>query len=196
MRNAETRTIKSCMLSCLISKIKNIICKIISILYAWSQIMQIFVILWSRRSLTHVKCVELKNSLHLILISNIDEINQISQMRRREDLILLNRIITKSLMIFFYQHCVTNFAVKKYQLKLQKNSSIFSTIKLVASTTYEILILSSANFRVKYSNEIILANDNKILKIASSRLLIHQIMKKKKFYLKLRKSMIAWLLKF
>ena len=82
--------------------------------------MQIFVILWSRKSLTHIKCDKLKNLLHLILISNIDEINQISQMRCWKDLILLNQIIMKSLIIFSYQHCVTNFAVKNINLSCKK----------------------------------------------------------------------------
>ncbi len=45
------------------------------------------------------------------------------------------------------------------------------------------------------SNEKVLARSCKILDTASSRLLIHQIMKLKKFYLKMSESMTAWLLK-
>ncbi len=44
-------------------------------------------------------------------------------------------------------------------------------------------------------NEKVLARSCRILNIASSQLLIHQIMKSKKFYLKMSESMTAWLLK-
>jgi len=52
-----------------------------------------------------------------------------------------------------------------------------------------------ADTRVMCSNEKILTRSRRILNTASFRLLIHQIMKSKRFYLKMSESMTAWLLK-
>ncbi len=52
-----------------------------------------------------------------------------------------------------------------------------------------------ADTEVMCLNEKVLAKSCRILNIVSSQLLIHQIMKLKRFYLKMSESMTAWLLK-
>ena len=77
-----------------------------------------------------------------------------------------------------------------YQSKLLKNFKISSTVKLTASTT-RLNNKFIANIQIIDLNKKMLAKRHNILKVATFRLLIHQIMKLKKFYLKLRKSIIA-----
>ena len=86
------------------------------------------------------------------------------------------------------------FRNQKYQFELQRNNRILVVIKLTIAMTQ-----SSdkfiANTRAIRTNEKELERCRSILDFASSRLLIHQIAKSKRFYLKLRESMTAWLLK-
>ena len=84
---------------------------------------------------------------------------------------------------------------QNYQFDLQNDQRVFVSIKFATSTT-QLCNIVTTNIRNIVSNEKVLDRCFcKILNIATSRLLIHQIMKSKKFYLKLRKSMIAWLFK-
>ena len=81
-----------------------------------------------------------------------------------------------------------------YQPKLLRDPKVSSAVKLAASTTR----LSSnaiADTQAIDLDERVLARRHGVLKAAASRLLVHQIMKSKRFYLKLREPMIAWLLK-
>ena len=83
---------------------------------------------------------------------------------------------------------------REYQSKILMNLKISVAVKLAASTT-QLSNMSIANISVIDWNERMLVKRYDVLKVAAFRLLIHQIMKSKKSYLKLRKSMIAWLLK-
>ena len=83
---------------------------------------------------------------------------------------------------------------QKYQFELQRNNRILVVVKLAIAMTQssDKFIASTRAIR---TNEKELERRRNILNFASSQLLIHQIAKSKKFYLKLRESMIAWLLK-
>ena len=84
---------------------------------------------------------------------------------------------------------------QNYQFDLQNDQRVFATIKFAASTT-RLRNIVTTNIRNTVSNEKVFDRCVcKILDIVAFRLLVHQIMKSKKSYLKLRKSMIAWLLK-
>ena len=119
--------------------------------------------------------------------------NLVDTSSRRLDIIKSNN--TKKLNNICLSILRNKFRNKKYEFELQKNLSIFVTIKLTTSTTHSNHTYDDVNSRITYSNKMILANNNKILDIASSRLLVYQIIKKKRFYLKLREFIIAWLLK-
>ena len=67
-----------------------------------------------------IKYVKLRNLLRLTLILSIEKKKQISSMRRREDLILLNRMILKSSITSFCQHCEINFAIKNINSNCKK----------------------------------------------------------------------------
>ena len=87
------------------------------------------------------------------------------------------------------------FRNQNYQFNLQNDQRVFATIKFATSIT-RLRNIVTTNTRNIASNEKILDKYVcKILNIVAFRLLIHQIMKSKNFYLKLRKSIIAWLLK-
>ncbi len=83
---------------------------------------------------------------------------------------------------------------QKCQSELLKNEEVLTAIKLAALTT-QLNDTVIADTRVMCSNEKVLARSCRILNTASFRLLIHQIMKSKRFYLKMSESMTAWLLK-
>ena len=87
------------------------------------------------------------------------------------------------------------FRNQNYQFDLQNDQRVFTTIKLTVSTT-RLRNIVTTNIRNIVSNEKALDKCAcKVLNIVAFRFLIHQIMKSKRFYLKLRKSMIAWLFK-
>ena len=87
------------------------------------------------------------------------------------------------------------FRNQNYQSDLQSDQRVFVSIKFATSTT-QLRSIVTTNIRNIASNEKVFDRCScRILDIATFRLLVHQIMKSKKFYLKLRKSMIAWLLK-
>ncbi len=83
---------------------------------------------------------------------------------------------------------------QKCQSELLKNKEVSTTIKLAALTT-QLNDIVIADTRVMCLNEKVLARSCRILDTASFQLLIHQIMKLKRFYLKMSESMTAWLLK-
>ena len=84
---------------------------------------------------------------------------------------------------------------REYQSKILMNFKISVAVKLTTSTT-QLNSMFIANTSVIDWNEKMLVKRHDVLKVATFRFLIHQIMKSKKSYLKLRKSIIAWLLKF
>ena len=83
---------------------------------------------------------------------------------------------------------------QKYQSELQRNNRILVVVKLALAITQS-SDKFTASTRAIRTNEKEIERRRSILDFASSRLLIHQIAKFKKFNLKLRESMIAWLLK-
>ncbi len=80
------------------------------------------------------------------------------------------------------------------QPELLENEGVPTAIKLAALTT-QLNDTVIADTRAMCSNEKVLARSRRILDTASSQLLVHQIMKSKRFYLKMSESMTAWLLK-
>jgi len=83
---------------------------------------------------------------------------------------------------------------QKCQSELLENEEVSTAIKLAALTT-QLNDIVIADTRVMCSNEKVLARSRRILDTALFWLLIHQIMKSKRFYLKMSESMTAWLLK-
>ncbi len=80
------------------------------------------------------------------------------------------------------------------QSELLGNEGVSAAIKLAALTT-QLNDTVIADTRAMCSNEKVLVRPRRILDTASFRLLVHQIMKSKRFYLKMSESMTAWLLK-
>jgi len=79
---------------------------------------------------------------------------------------------------------------QKCQSELLENEEVLTAIKLAALTT-QLNDIVIANTQVMCLNEKILTKSCRILDTALFQLLIHQIMKLKRFYLKMSKSMIA-----
>ncbi len=77
---------------------------------------------------------------------------------------------------------------QKCQSELLKNKEVSTVIKL-AVLMMQLNDIVIANTWITCLNEKVLAKSCKILDIASFQLLIHQIMKSKRFYLKMSKSM-------
>ena len=83
---------------------------------------------------------------------------------------------------------------QKYQSELLENEEVLIVIKL-AALTMQLNDIVIADTQVMCLNEKVLVKSCRILDTASSQLLIHQIMKLKRFYLKMSELMITWLLK-
>ncbi len=83
---------------------------------------------------------------------------------------------------------------QKCQSELLENEEVSTAIKL-AALTMQLNDIVIANTWIMCLNEKVLARSCRILDTALFRLLIHQIMKLKRFYLKMSESMTAWLLK-
>jgi len=79
---------------------------------------------------------------------------------------------------------------QKYQSELLENKEVSTAIKLAALTT-QLNDTVIADTQVMCSNEKVLVRSCKILDTASFQLLIHQIMKLKRFYLKMSELMTA-----
>ncbi len=76
------------------------------------------------------------------------------------------------------------------QSELLGNEGVSAAIKLAALTT-QLNDTVIADTRAMCSNEKVLVRPRRILDTASFRLLVHQIMKSKRFYLKMSESMTA-----
>ncbi len=83
---------------------------------------------------------------------------------------------------------------QKCQSELLKNEEVSTAIKL-AALMMQLNDIVIADTWVMCLNEKVLAKSCRILNIVSFWLLIYQIMKLKRFYLKMSESMTAWLLK-
>ena len=83
---------------------------------------------------------------------------------------------------------------RECQPDVQENEEIPASVKLAALTT-QLSDNVTADTRVTHLNEKVLARSRSILDTASSRLLVHQVAKSKRFYLDMTESMAAWLLK-
>ncbi len=83
---------------------------------------------------------------------------------------------------------------QKCQSELLENEEVSTAIKL-AALMMQLNDIVIADTQVMCSNKKVLARSCRILNTASSQLLIHQIIKSKRFYLKMSESMTAWLLK-
>jgi len=79
---------------------------------------------------------------------------------------------------------------QKYQSELLENEEVLIVIKL-AALTMQLNDIVIADTQVMCLNEKVLVKSCRILDTASSQLLIHQIMKLKRFYLKMSESMTA-----
>jgi len=91
---------------------------------------------------------------------------------------------------YFLSILRNKFHNQKYQSELLKNKEVSTAIKL-AALTMQLNDIVIADTRVMCLNEKILARSCRILNTASSQLLIHQIMKSKRFYLKMSELMTA-----
>ncbi len=83
---------------------------------------------------------------------------------------------------------------QKCQSELLKNEEVLTAIKL-AALMMQLNDIVIADTWIMCLNEKVLAKSCRILNTVSFWLLIHQIMKLKRFYLKMSESMITWLLK-
>jgi len=79
---------------------------------------------------------------------------------------------------------------QKCQSELLKNKEVLTAIKL-AALMMQLNDIVIADIQVMCLNEKVLTRSHRILNTALSRLLIHQIMKSKRFYLKMSESMTA-----
>ena len=77
-----------------------------------------------------------------------------------------------------------------YQPKLLEDLKVSSAVKLAASTT-RLNSNVTADIQTIGLNERVLARRYGVLKVAASQLLVYQVMKSKRFYLKLREPMIV-----
>ncbi len=121
-----------------------------------------------------------------------DKLNSANASSRRLDIMKLND--SKKNNDYFLSTLRNKLRNQKCQSELLENKEVLTAIKLAALTTQlnDIVITDT---RVMCSNEKVLARSCRILNTALFQLLIHQIMKLKKFYLKMSESMTAWLLK-
>jgi len=83
---------------------------------------------------------------------------------------------------------------QKCQSELLKNEEVLTAIKL-AALMMQLNDIVIADTQVMCLNEKILAKSCRILNTVSFQLLIYQIMKLKRFYLKMSESMTTWLMK-
>ena len=121
-----------------------------------------------------------------------DKLNSANALLRRLNIMKLNDNEKNN--DYFLSILRNKFHNQKYQSELLKNKEVSTAIKL-AALTMQLNDIVIADTRVMCLNEKILARSCRILNTASSQLLIHQIMKSKRFYLKMSELMTAWLLK-
>ncbi len=121
-----------------------------------------------------------------------DKLNSANASSRRLNIIKLND--SKKNNDYFLSTLRNKLCNQKCQSELLENEEVSTAIKL-AALMMQLNDIVIANTRVMCLNEKVLARSCRILDIASSRFLIHQIMKSKRFYLKMSESITAWLLK-
>ncbi len=121
-----------------------------------------------------------------------DKLNSANASSRRLNIMKLND--SKKNNDYFLSTLQNKLHNQKCQSKLLKNEEVLTVIKLAALTT-QLNDIVIADTQVMCLNEKVLARSCRILDTASFQLLIHQIMKLKRFYLKMSESMTAWLLK-
>ncbi len=121
-----------------------------------------------------------------------DKLNSANVSSRRLDIMKLNDSKKNNdYFLFTLQNKLCN---QKCQSELLKNEEVSTMIKL-AALMMQLNDTVIADTQVICLNEKVLIKSCRILDTASSQLLIHQIMKLKRFYLKMSESMTAWLLK-
>ncbi len=121
-----------------------------------------------------------------------DKLNFANASSRRLDIMKSNNSKKNNdYFLFTLQNKLCN---QKCQSELLENEEVSTVIKL-AALTMQLNDTVIADTQVMCLNEKVLAKSCRILDTASSQLLIHQIMKSKRFYLKMSESMTAWLLK-
>ncbi len=121
-----------------------------------------------------------------------DKLNSANASSRRLNIMKLND--SKKNNDYFLSTLQNKLCNQKCQSELLKNEEVLTAIKLAALMT-QLNDTVIADTQVMCSNEKILIRSCRILNTVSSQLLIHQIMKSKRFYLKMSESMTAWLLK-
>ncbi len=121
-----------------------------------------------------------------------DKLNSANASSRRFDIMKLND--SKKNNDYFLSTLRNKLRNQKCQSELLENKEVLTTIKLAALMT-QLNDIVIANTQVMCLNKKILVKSCRILNTASFQLLIHQIMKLKRFYLKMSESMTAWLLK-
>ncbi len=120
------------------------------------------------------------------------KLNSANVLSRRLDIMKLNDSEKNNdYFLFTLRNKLRN---QKCQSELLENEEVLTAIKLAALTT-QLNDTVIADTQVMCSNEKVLARSCRIINTVSFRLLIHQIMKSKRFYLKMSESMTVWLLK-
>ena len=89
--------------------------------------------------------------------------------------------------LFILRHKLRN---RTYQFEFQKNHHIFITIKL-ATLTKQSNNVVIANILIIDQNEKVFDRQRDIFNFALSRFLMNRVLKSKKFFMKLRESIIA-----
>jgi len=121
-----------------------------------------------------------------------DKLNSTNALLRRFDIMKLNNNEKNNdCFLFTLWNKLRN---QKWQFELLKNEEVSTAVKL-AALMMQLNDIVIADTWIICLNERILTKSCRILGTASSQLLIHQIMKLKRFYLKMSESMITWLLK-
>jgi len=121
-----------------------------------------------------------------------DKLNSGNALSRRLNIMKLND--SKKNNDYFLSTLQNKLRNQKCQSELLKNEEVSTAIKLTA-LMMQLNDIVIADTWVMCSNEKILTKSCRILNTASFHLLIHQIMKLKRFCLKMNESITAWLLK-
>ncbi len=121
-----------------------------------------------------------------------DKLNFANALSRRFNIMKLND--SKKNNDYFLSTLQNKLCNQKCQSELLKNKEVLTAIKL-AALMMQLNDIVIADTQVMWLNEKVLIRSCRILDTALFQLLIHQIMKLKKFYLKMSESMTAWLLK-
>ncbi len=121
-----------------------------------------------------------------------DKLNSANVLSRRFNIMKLNN--SKKNNDYFLSTLRNKLCNQKCQSELLKNEEVLTAIKL-AALMMQLNDIVIVNTWIMCSNEKVLTKSCRILNIASFQLLIHQIIKLKRFYLKMSELMTVWLLK-